>query len=125
MPTLAFGSLRHTAGGTLQLVLHPCRELRHNARPFSPSGSVNTTVEPVSRHLGREGNAKAAATNFKAGAKTWNYDVYENAGGKYSWRAKARNGQNVGSAGESFASKTNAQRAADNVRDNAGTATGP
>lgn len=70
-------------------------------------------------------NAKAAATNFKAGAKTWTYDVYENAGGKYSWRAKARNGQNVGSAGESFASKTNAQRAADNVRDNASTATGP
>lgn len=41
--------------------------------------------------------------------------------GKHSWRATVGNGQNVGGADESFASKTNAQRAADN----AGTATGP
>lgn len=70
-------------------------------------------------------NAKRAAANFKAGAKSWNYEVYEDTGGKYRWRAKSSNGAKVGTSSESFASKSNAQRAAENVRDNAGDATGP
>lgn len=70
-------------------------------------------------------NAKRAAENFKAGARAWNYEVYADAGGSYRWRAKSGNGAKVASSGESFASKSNAQRAADNVRDNAGGATGP
>ncbi len=41
-PTLAYGSLRRTAGGTLVLILLllSCGELQHNARPFSPSSSA-------------------------------------------------------------------------------------
>lgn len=39
------------------------------------------------------------------------------------WRWRAHRGSNVVAVpGESFASKSNAQRAADNVRDNAGSA---
>ena len=54
-----------------------------------------------------------------------NYDVYADKAGKYRWRALSSNGQNVGSGGESFSSKSSAQNAAENVRDNAGGATGP
>jgi uncharacterized protein YegP (UPF0339 family) len=70
-------------------------------------------------------NAKRAAENFKANAKLWNYEVYADSGGNYRWRAKAANGAIVASSGESFDSKSNAQRAADNVKDNAGSASGP
>jgi uncharacterized protein YegP (UPF0339 family) len=70
-------------------------------------------------------NAGRAAENFKADAKAWAYEVYADAAGEYRWRARAGNGQLVASSGESFDSKSNAQRAADNVRDNAGSATGP
>lgn len=71
-----------------------------------------------------ESNAKAGATNFKSKAKQWSYEVYADTGGNYRWRVKSSNGQTVASSGESFASQSNAQRAADNVRDNAGSATG-
>ena len=70
-------------------------------------------------------NAKRAAENFKANATRWNYDVYADTGGNCRWRAKAGNGAIVASSGESFDSKSNAQRAADNVKDNAGSASGP
>lgn len=69
--------------------------------------------------------AKRAAENFKGNARRWNYEVYADSGGSYRWRAKATNGQTVASSGESFDSRSNAQRAADNVRDNAGGAAGP
>jgi uncharacterized protein YegP (UPF0339 family) len=69
-------------------------------------------------------NAVRAANSFKAGAAEAAYDVYEDAGGHWRWRAK-RGGNTVASSGEAFASKSNAQRAADNVRDNAGGATAP
>lgn len=70
-------------------------------------------------------NAERAATNFKAGAATWNYEVYADAASKYRWRAKAGNGQIVASSGEAFASKQGAQDAADNVKQNAGSAQDP
>lgn len=70
-------------------------------------------------------NAKTAAENFKAKAKRWTYDVYVDAAGKHRWRALSSNGAKVASSGESFYSKTDAQKAADNVRDNAGGASGP
>ena len=70
-------------------------------------------------------NAKRAAENFKANAKLWNYEVYADTGGSYRWRAKANNGQTVASSGESFYDRSNAQRAADNVKNNAGGASGP
>jgi uncharacterized protein YegP (UPF0339 family) len=53
------------------------------------------------------------------------FEVYADAAGKYRWRLKASNGEIVASSGESFASKANAERAARNVKDNAGKADGP
>jgi uncharacterized protein YegP (UPF0339 family) len=69
-------------------------------------------------------NAKRAAEAFKAGAKSARYDVYEDGGGKWRWRAW-HSSDKVASSGESFASKSNAERAAENVRANAGSASGP
>ncbi|MCG7284804.1 MULTISPECIES: DUF1508 domain-containing protein [Cellulomonas] len=67
-------------------------------------------------------NAHRAAASFKAGAATARYDVYQDAGGNWRWRAW-RSSDKVASSGESFSSRSAAQRAADNVRDNAGSAT--
>ena len=50
------------------------------------------------------------------------FEIYADAGGHYRWRLVASNGQTVASSGESFASKANARRAAENVKDNAGKA---
>jgi uncharacterized protein len=83
------------------------------------------TIASSGESFSSTSNATEAAGNFKAKAKTWNYEVYADKGGDHRWRAKSSNGQTVGSSGESFASQSNAQRAADNVRDNAGAATGP
>jgi uncharacterized protein YegP (UPF0339 family) len=51
------------------------------------------------------------------------FEIYADAGGHYRWRLVSSNGQTVASSGEAFASKSNALRAAENVRDNAGKAT--
>ena len=48
--------------------------------------------------------------------------IYEDSGGSYRWRLVAANGQTVATSGESFSSKANARRAAENVRDGAGAA---
>jgi len=48
--------------------------------------------------------------------------IYADSRGNYRWRLVARNGQTVASSGEAFDSKTNARRAAENVKDNAGSA---
>ncbi len=50
------------------------------------------------------------------------FHVYRDSGGSYRWRLVASNGQTVASSGESFESKSNARRAAENVKANAGTA---
>ena len=47
------------------------------------------------------------------------FEIYSDASGSYRWRLVASNGQTVASSGESFASKANATRAAENVKDNA------
>jgi uncharacterized protein YegP (UPF0339 family) len=47
------------------------------------------------------------------------FEIYGDASGSYRWRLVASNGQIVASSGESFASKANARRAAENVKDNA------
>jgi uncharacterized protein len=70
-------------------------------------------------------NAERAAEDFKANATSASYEVYEDAGGKWRWRARAANGQTIASSGGAFASKQNAQQAADNVKANAATATSP
>ena len=70
-------------------------------------------------------NAERAAESFKANAASVTFEVYEDAGSSWRWRAKASNGQTTGSSGQSFASQSNAAAAADNVKQNAGKATGP
>lgn len=67
-------------------------------------------------------NAHRAAAAFKADAKSARYEVYLDNGGNYRWRAW-RSSDKVASSGEAFSSWPAAQSAADNVRDNAGTAT--
>lgn len=44
------------------------------------------------------------------------FEIYLDAGGKYRWRLKDGNGAKVASSGESFASRSNARRAAENVK---------
>ena len=66
-------------------------------------------------------NAKRAAKAFQAGAEAATFEVYEDKGGKYRWRA-VRNGKIVASSGEAFASKSNANRAANNVQSKVGDA---
>lgn len=69
-------------------------------------------------------NATRAAESFKAGAATARYEVYQDTGGNWRWRAW-RSSDKVASSGESFAGKFEAHRAAENVRDNSGSADGP
>ena len=88
-------------------------------------GGIGEIVATSGEAFANKSNADRAAEGFKTNAKTCTYDVYEDTAGNYRWRAKAGNGEKVASSGEAFASKSNAQRAADNVRDNAGNATGP
>lgn len=44
-------------------------------------------------------------------------EVYEDGGGKWRWRAVAKNGEITATSGESFDSRGNAERAADRFRD--------
>lgn len=71
-----------------------------------------------------EANAKRAAEAFKVGAASARYDVYEQKPGEWRWRAW-RSSDKVANGAEPFASKYNAERAYENVRDNARYATGP
>jgi uncharacterized protein YegP (UPF0339 family) len=48
--------------------------------------------------------------------------IYADRSNSYRWKLVASNGQTVASSGESFASKANARRAAEAVRDSAGKA---
>lgn len=68
-------------------------------------------------------NASRAASAFKVGARTARYDVYQDAGGSWRWRAW-RSSDKVASSGESFSSQHAAKEAARRVRDNAGGAAG-
>ena len=70
------------------------------------------------------GNATRAANAFKSGAATARYEVYEDTGSHWRWRAW-RSSDKVAASGESFSSKYSAERAAENVRDSAGGASGP
>lgn len=68
-------------------------------------------------------NAQRAASAFKVGAKTARYDVYQDTGGSWRWRAW-RGSDKVAASGESFSSKYAADQAASRVRDNGGGAAG-
>lgn len=48
-----------------------------------------------------------------------NFEVYADVSGKYRWRLKDGNGVKVASSGESFDSRGNARRAAENVKSTA------
>jgi len=48
--------------------------------------------------------------------------IYKDSAGNYRWRLVSSNGQTVASAGESFTSHSNAKRAAENVKAQAGSA---
>ena len=87
-------------------------------------GGNNEMVAWAGETFASESNARRAAESFKSGAAEARYDVYEDTGGNYRWRAW-RSSDKVASSGESFASESSAHRAADNVRDNAGGASGP
>lgn len=47
------------------------------------------------------------------------FEIYADAGGKYRWRLKDGNGEKVASSGESFENRSNAKRAAENVKSTA------
>jgi uncharacterized protein YegP (UPF0339 family) len=47
------------------------------------------------------------------------FEIYSDVSGKYRWRLKDGNGEKVASSGESFDSKSNAKRAAQNVKSTA------
>jgi uncharacterized protein YegP (UPF0339 family) len=44
------------------------------------------------------------------------FEIYADTSGKYRWRLKDGNGEKVASSGESFDSRSNAKRAAENVK---------
>jgi len=50
------------------------------------------------------------------------FEIYPDKQNEYRWRLVSSNGQIIASSGESFASKANARRAAENVKENAGKA---
>lgn len=86
-------------------------------------GGNNKKVAWAGETFASPSNATRAAKAFKAGAKTARYEIYEDSGSNWRWRAW-RSSDKVASSGESFSSKYAAERAAENVRDNAGSASG-
>jgi hypothetical protein len=66
---------------------------------------------------------RTSASSFKSRAKTADHHVVGSGSARY-WNATVSS-DNVASGGESFVSRSNAERAYENVRDNAGSATGP
>ena len=86
--------------------------------------SNGQTVAWAGESFASKSNATRAAKAFGAGAAEAEYELYEDRGGNWRWRAH-RGNNIVAVPGEAFASKSNAKRAADNVRDRAGGATGP
>jgi uncharacterized protein YegP (UPF0339 family) len=85
-----------------------------------------TRVAASGESFDSNGNAERAAKGFKANAKAANYTIFQGSGTVACyWNAKAANGAKIAIGGESFVSKQSAQAAADNVRDNAGSAQDP
>jgi uncharacterized protein len=89
------------------------------------TGGNGQTVAASGESFASRSNATRAADGFKANAKAYTFEVYADRVGKYRWRSKASNGERVATSGESFATRSNAQRAADNVQANVGSAAGP
>lgn len=87
-------------------------------------GNNNRMVAWAGETFDSASNATRAAQAFKLGAASARFEVYPDAGGNWRWRAW-RSSDKVASSGESFDNQDNAERAAINVRDNAGSASGP
>lgn len=87
--------------------------------------SNGQTIASSGEAFASAANAKKAAKSFSSKAKSSNFEVYADKSGKYRWRAISSNGQNVGSGGAPYANQSNARRAAKNVQDKVGKATGP
>jgi len=94
---------------------HWWRLVSANGRPVAISGES----------FASRSNAVEAAKRFKANAKNYDFEIYADRRNKYRWRATASNSQIVASSGEAFDSRSNAQRAANNVQSNVGNATAP
>jgi uncharacterized protein YegP (UPF0339 family) len=87
-------------------------------------GNNNRMVAWAGETFASTANALRAAQAFKVGAASARYEIYPDTRGDWRWRAW-RSSDKVASSGEAFDSKSNAERAAINVRDNAGSASGP
>jgi uncharacterized protein YegP (UPF0339 family) len=46
----------------------------------------------------------------------WKFDIYSDSAGEYRWRLVAPNGKIIADSGEGYDSRSNAKRAAENVR---------
>lgn len=53
---------------------------------------------------------------------TWKFHIYRDRALQYRWRLKAPNGQIIADSGEGYATRSNARRAAENVRSRIGQA---
>lgn len=54
--------------------------------------------------------------NASTASRTAYFEVYLDTASQYRWRMVAANGQTIAASGESFYSKDNAKRAAENVK---------
>ncbi len=52
----------------------------------------------------------------------WEFQIYQDAAAEYRWRLVAPNGRTIADSGEGYASRSNAHRAAENVRSRIGQA---
>jgi uncharacterized protein YegP (UPF0339 family) len=46
----------------------------------------------------------------------WRFEIYQDAANQYRWRLKAPNGRIMADSGEGYVSRSNARRAAEDVR---------
>jgi uncharacterized protein YegP (UPF0339 family) len=46
----------------------------------------------------------------------WKFEIYRDHQGLFRWRLRAPNGQIIADSGEGYATRSNAKRAAENVR---------
>jgi uncharacterized protein YegP (UPF0339 family) len=86
--------------------------------------SGSNKVAASGESFASKSNAERAANGFKSSAKTAKYTI-TGSGSAWYWNAKASNGEKIATGGESFVSESGARRSYENVRDNAGSATGP
>jgi uncharacterized protein YegP (UPF0339 family) len=93
---------------------------KHRWRMVSSNGQ---TTASSGESFSSAGNARTAAKSFVAKCAAWDFEVYADQGGAHRWRAVSSNGQTVASSGQRFSTRSNARRAALNVRDKGGAAT--